>query len=298
MRDAIGVGISGAGATGHALGWAMSRAACTGADVVLLHVLDDAVRAGDGRPFASWAGRGALSTQLRAARVLSPRTAVRLRVLRGNVMWQLAAASREFALVVVGTHKTGFIHEALYGSASLHLVAEAACPAVVVPTPSRAGPMGVLVGADDSAAGRAALGFAAEEAANTGQELTILRVRGSTSGQAGHEWGGTASRTPELLVARFAAIAAERHPGLRIHCRTLDGRPAQVLVAASSGARLLVLGAAQTSAPETLALGVVCHDALLNIRVPTVIVHGGDGVRPAGQPPALGSARDLQGAAQ
>jgi nucleotide-binding universal stress UspA family protein len=191
-------------------------------------------------------------------------------------MWQLVAASVELDLMVIGTHKTGFIHEALYGSGTLPLVAAAACPVVVIPVPGRSEPAGIVVGADESAPGRAALRFATQEAVRTGEVLTILRVWDASADRGGRAWEAAGRRAAEDLVERCAADVSGRHPGLHVRGRTVDGRPAPVLVAASSDSRLLVLGDAQTSVLDHRALGVVSHDVLINIRAPTAIVHGGD----------------------
>ena len=275
MPDVIGVGISSPEVPGRPLAWAMARAARTGADVVLIHVLDHADDGGDGSLRVAAAHR-LLAEQMRSAHALSPGTPVRARVLRGSAIWQLVAASAELDLMVVGTHKTGFIHGTLYGSGTLPLVAEAACPVVVVPAPSRGDPTGVVVGADDSGPGGAALRFAADEAASTGEELTVLRVCDAPGARTGWAWEEARRRAAEDLVVGYASAARRRHPGLRVRGRTVDGRPAPVLVAASSGSRLLVLGDAQSGLLEPLALGVVSHDVLMNIRVPTVIVHARD----------------------
>ena len=173
-------------------------------------------------------------------------------------------------LIVIGTDKTGFIHGSVYGSASLALAATAACPVVVVPASTIADPDGVVVGADVSAAGAAALSFAAARAAIAGEVLTVVRVARPTGGHDGDV------RLLSQLVARVSA----EHPDMPVRTRHLEGAPAEVLVAASARARLLVLGDSRTGSSAPAVLGSVCHDALMNIRVPTAIVHGADRAAP------------------
>lgn len=265
MHSTIAVGISSTSPSGEAVRWAVRRAAGTDADIVLVHVVGETEAPGTDDPGRAEDARRLLDGELRAARAFSPDSRLRLRTLQGSVMWQLVAASGEFDLIVVGTHKTGFIHGSVYGSTSLPLASEAACPVVVVPAPTRADLEGVVVGADESAAGRAAVVFAATEALETDQLLTIVRVD-----------AGGADEGVERLLRRLRALAGGRAPGVRVRGVHAGGSPAPALVAAAAGSRLLVLGDARTSALEPLALGTVCHDALLNIRVPTAIVHAGD----------------------
>lgn len=275
MHSTIAVGISSTSPSGEAVRWAVRRAAGTDADIVLVHVVGETEAPGTDDPGRAEDARRLLDGELRAARAFSPDSRLRLRTLQGSVMWQLVAASGEFDLIVVGTHKTGFIHGSVYGSTSLPLASEAACPVVVVPAPTRADLEGVVVGADESAAGRAAVVFAATEALETDQLLTIVRVDAGGADSSGADSSGADSGV-ERLLRRLRALAGGRAPGVRVRGVHAGGSPAPALVAAAAGSRLLVLGDARTSALEPLALGTVCHDALLNIRVPTAIVHAGD----------------------
>lgn len=261
MHSTIAVGVSDPTASRDALEWAMGRAVRRDSEVVLVHVLADT---GDGAD----AGDGArmLQRELRHAESIAPTRSVRVRSLQGSVMWQLVAASDDFDLIVVGTHKTGFIHGSVFGSSALSLAATAACPVVVVPAPAVADPEEVVVGADDSVAGLAALEFAAAEAAMTEQALVIVRASSLESGVRGEN----------RLLARLRAVASASQPGLHVQVRLLKGSPAEVLVAASRGSRLLVLGDSRTGSSAPPVLGAVCHDALVNIRVPTAIVHSSD----------------------
>lgn len=268
MRGTIAVGVSEGMASSGALHWAMRRALRTGAEVVLVHVL------GEPRTeTASSKGDRLLERELQAARAMSPEAVVRVRSLQGSVMWQLVAASDDFDLIVVGTHKTGFIHGSVYGSTSLALAATAACPVVVVPGAIAVDPEGVLVGADDSAAGRAALRFAAAEADSTDQVLSVLRaspdLRDAPDDAAERD-------AADRLLSDLTVLAGTGHPGLAVHRRRLHGSTAESLVLASAACRLLVLGDSRTGSIDAPALGAVCHDALMNIRVPTAIVHAGD----------------------
>lgn len=276
MRDVIAVGVADSTTSAVAVRWAMRRSALTGSDIVLVHVLDDEGRSSEGSADRDASARRLLLRELESAEALSPRSQVEVCSVRGSVMWQLVAASGEFDLVVVGTHKTGFIHGSVYGSSSLALASAAACPVVVVPAPTRADPVGVVLGAEDSDAGRAALAFAAAEAAGTDEPLTVVRVSPEPSDEAGYGDDPAGDYSAGVLLTQFAASAVRAHPTLQVRTRTMHGSAASVLVAASAGARMLVLGDSRTTQRDPSALGAVTHDALVNIRVPTAIVHGGD----------------------
>jgi nucleotide-binding universal stress UspA family protein len=218
-------------------------------------------------------GRDLLTRELGFARSVAPGVRVTTERVQGTVMWALGAASAKAEMVVVGTHKSGFIHGTVYGSTSLQLAATARCPVVVVPAPSLGASAGVVLGADDSPAGRAALHFAAAEADGSGTDLLIVRVLA-----LGVD-GDDASRRADAaaLLDDFQETALAGHPGLDVDARVVHGQVAHTLVTMSTGARLLVLGDARSeTGQDPLALGAVCHDALLNIQTPTVIVHVGD----------------------
>ncbi|GAA2751188.1 universal stress protein [Amnibacterium kyonggiense] len=261
MSNTIAVGIAQPTDSRDALEWAMRRAIRSSAEVVLIHVADPRDATATPGPWAP-----SLAQELHRAEAMEPDSQVRVRALRGSVMWQLVAASDDFDLVVVGTHKTGFIHGSIFGSTTLALAASSACPVVVVPAPTIADPLGVVVGGDGSLAGRAALEFAADEAAATGQPLVIVRADPID--------GPTGPVDPLLGV--LGAAARARHPGIDMREHSRHGPVAEVLIAASGGAQLLVLGDSRTDSSTPPALGAVCHDALVNIRVPTAIVHAAD----------------------
>jgi nucleotide-binding universal stress UspA family protein len=270
----IVAGVADSASAHAAVRWAVDRARVTGAGITLLHVEEsgEAGRAVLPR-LGLVSGRDLLTRELRFARSAAPAVRATTERLQGDVMWALGAASAKAEMVVVGTHKSGFIHGTVYGSTTLQLAATARCPVVVVPAPSLGASAGVVLGADDSPAGRAALHFAAAEADGSGTDLLIVRVLA-----LGVD-GDDASRRADAaaLLDDFQETALAAHPGLDVDARVVHGQVAHTLVTMSTGARLLVLGDARSdTGQDPLALGAVCHDALLNIQTPTVIVHVGD----------------------
>ncbi|MCU1472425.1 MAG: hypothetical protein JWQ92_493 [Amnibacterium sp.] len=272
-RIVVGVADS---AAGHAaVTWAVDRAGSTGAAITLLHVEEPAERGRAVLPrLRLVSGRDLLARELRFVRSIAPAVPVTTSRLQGSVMWALGAASAEAEMVVVGTHKSGFIHGTVYGSTSLQLAATARCPVSVVPAASVGVATGIVLGADGSPAGRAALRFAAAEADRSCTDLLIVRVLEVRDDDA----DDASSRADATrLLKEFQEAARAAAPDLVLNARVIHGTVAQALVTMSIGARMLVLGDARTDAGRnSLALGAVCHDALLNIQTPTVIVHGGD----------------------
>jgi nucleotide-binding universal stress UspA family protein len=278
MHNAIAVGVCDSSASRTAIRWAVRRASLTGAAVELLHVLDPHAGQEDpedhGRRTAL--AHDLLIREVRFARSLASGVAVGATLLRGSVMWELTRASTEADLVVVGTHKTGFIHGAVYGSTSLQLAVAAHCPVVVVPGGMSAGPLSVVVGADESPAGHAAFAAAVGEASATGQDLVIVRVWKATEGVGDSDTDETdeaARNVAQRLLTAFAAMARATHPGLTVRVRAVEGFSAPALVRASAMAQLLVLGSSRGARLDSPVLGAVCHDALMNIVSPTAIVH-------------------------
>src|SRR4051794_6513823 len=88
----------------------------------------------------------------------------------------LVTRSPEAQLVVVGNRGRGAVRSALLGSVALHTVTHAHCPVLVVHARAAesAGPRRVVVGVDGSAASRAALAAAVEEAGRVGAELHVV----------------------------------------------------------------------------------------------------------------------------
>jgi nucleotide-binding universal stress UspA family protein len=273
----IVVGVADSGAGHAAVAWAADRATKTGAELALLHVEE---RPQTGRAvlprLGLVSGHDLLARETRFVRSVAPGVSVTSERLEGSVMWALAAAAAASAaeMVVVGTHKSGFIHGTVYGSTSLQLAATARCPVTVVPAVPLGVTAGIVLGADASPAGRAALLFAAAEAGRSSTDLLIVRVLEVLDDETDD---ASARADAAALLERFRAVALAANPGLVLNVRAIHGVVAQVLVTMSLGARMLVLGDARTdSGRDPLALGAVCHDALLNIQTPTVVVHVGD----------------------
>ncbi|WP_249351966.1 universal stress protein [Nocardiopsis akebiae] len=112
----------------------------------------------------------------------------------------------------------------------------------------------VVVGVGHTCGDRTVVGWAAEEAADRGAELVVVRAEGAEhAGEPfvrlrtslfGHGDGG-AGHAP----AEEAALAARDHPGLAVRAESVRADPSAALVAASRRAALVVVGSRE---PDTL----------------------------------------------
>jgi nucleotide-binding universal stress UspA family protein len=276
----IVVGVDGSQPSVAALHWAAVRAQQRSARLLLLHVADEGPD--DHRAAAASRvenGRDLLVSAHRLAAPAAPSATVDTRLLVGDPVWSLIAGSADAREIVVGSHKTGFLRGASFGSRTLQLAAASPVPVVVVPPSDDPIRTGVVVGVDGSSDGRAALAFAARHAAEEGYELILVRCESPRRDARRRGVADDNVLTAHLVDARHWVAAA--HPGLGVRSRIVHGSPAQALVRASAHAALLVVGRSQgtdTSSP----LGRVTHDVLLNLGVATAVVAADRGAHDGG----------------
>ncbi|MES2092547.1 MAG: universal stress protein [Actinomycetota bacterium] len=279
MDGTILVGVDGSSACRAAIRWAVLRAVSVGSRVELVHVVDNEWGMVGEQSIAELhpSAQALVETDAAFARSVDPAVVVTTRVLFGDPMVELGVASREVDLVVVGTHKTGFLHGRAFGSRSLQLAATAWCPVAVIPEGSSAERHGIVAGIDDSDAARAAVRFAAVEAHREHEELILLRawttaVRGTGEDDEATQW--RARDALDTLGSEAVSLAHEVGDGILVRTRTLRRSAAEALVDAGMSAELLVIGSSRRHGARMSALGPVSHDVLLNIAGPTLVVHG------------------------
>ena len=137
----------------------------------------------------------------------------------------------------------------------------------------------IVVGHDGSASSLAALSWAARQAALTGSTLEIVMT---------WEWPssyGWAVPVPdnfdpesdiENALDGVVAQVLAGHPGLPVHPRVVSGHPAPVLVEASKGAELLVVGSRGHGEFVGMLIGSVSEYCVANAHCP-VLVHRATG---------------------
>ncbi|MCF6507292.1 universal stress protein [Blastococcus sp. MG754426] len=207
---------------------------------------------------------------------------VRLQVLPGPPAQALVERSGDADLLVVGSRGRGAVRSVLLGSVALHCATRAACPVVVVHAGGGA-PGRVVVGDDGSPGARAALVTGVEEAARAGADVDVvvafdvedLWIDLTTAVVPSPE------RIRDELAARTRAtvdaVLAERGAAGRVvpHVRTtvVQGRAAEVLVAAAGADDLLVVGSRGRGVLRGLVLGSVALECAMHALGAVMVVH-------------------------
>ncbi|WP_432502634.1 universal stress protein [Kineococcus arenarius] len=295
-RGEVVVGVQEAGESGAVARWAAAEARRRGVPLRLVHA--EQVPFGADAVGAAWAGelidqldRQALQDLRELAelvRATAPGLEVRTELVHDHRRHALLRASERACLVVTGPgRRGGALGELLLGSTSLFLVAHVPCPVAVVREPPAGagdggGGTGVVVGTDGSCAARAAEHFAAAHARATGQELTVVRAwsapaTGSRAAQSLRERAQPLRERAQEEAGRGLAETVRRvregHPDLPVRCSLVqDASPAEALLAAGAGARLLVLGSRGRGAFASALLGSVSHEVLHRAAGPVVVV--------------------------
>lgn len=223
--------------------------------------------------------RSILDAAAEDARTLSPGIQVRTATVHAQAASALIAASRHTDTVVVGSRGRGAVKEAIAGSTSMQLAAYASCPVVVVreTSPRAELTQRVVVGVDGSDLSAEAAGYAFEEAAQRGCGLTVL-----------HAWDPTvySSLAMSVLVETWtdleveqevitsAAVAGwtQKFPDVDVRTHVIQGRPADILVDASVGAELVVVGSRGRGGFKGLLLGSVSRTVLHRAHCPVAVV--------------------------
>jgi nucleotide-binding universal stress UspA family protein len=255
------IAIDGSGPSDAALKWGLQRAEQYGADVVLAHVQESGARGAAG---------GTLEAASATAARLHPTVRVSVCSLVGDIAHELASAAVGCDLLVLGTHKTGYLRGRSIGSRGLIIATLAPCSVAIVPDVSLVARHGIVVGMDPRSGSRVALNAAALEADRMRQTLILLTSDEQSAPPTSLPANETISQGRLALgVAADHAIATV--PDLEVHSR-LSGRVAsEALLDASRTASLLVLGASAAADPLHPLIGPVTHDVLMNINAPVLI---------------------------
>jgi nucleotide-binding universal stress UspA family protein len=245
MTESILVGINESTPSRSALTWSVHRALATGASLELLHVIDsaDADREAAAR---------LIRRELEFARTIAPDLPITTTLADGPAEDALARRSAGHEMLVVGTHKTGFIYGQTFGSRFLELAWRAHCAVAFIPDQAGSTRSGVVAAADESATGAAVVRFAADEAVARGQDLTLV---GATRGEA----------------SAGSALALAAQPAVRVYSRASGLPRAQALIAVSASAALLVIGRPRHPGSSTVGLSSN-RNVLLNMSCPVVVL--------------------------
>lgn len=249
------VGVDGSDPARAALLWAAHRAAADGARLVVVHVEDDdlALLGSAGRAEELAAGSRILAAALAETAAETPELPVDAVVEHGPLAWALASRAEPGDVIVVGTHKVGYLHGRVLGSRSVQVASVARGTVAVVPGLDLRFREGVVAGIDRAETAAVIAVAAADEAVRRGEELLLLE---SVPPGAGTD-------RADLPITAAVAAARARHPLLEVRSRVSTRPPAEALLDAARTRAVLVLGPGSTG-PHRSPIGSVLHDVLVN----------------------------------
>jgi nucleotide-binding universal stress UspA family protein len=181
----------------------------------------------------------------------------------------LCERSRAAEMVVVGGRGHGELPGVRLGSASWQVAGHASGPVVVVRGAWRAAnrvPGPIVLGADGSPAGLAAITFAFEEATLRDVPLVAVCALSDAPGRLG------GNRQLEEEFDHALAVAEKEHPEVSVVRQVEPGTPRAALLAAAVDAQLLVVGARGRGGFDEMSLGSIAEAMLLYAPGPVAVV--------------------------
>jgi nucleotide-binding universal stress UspA family protein len=282
------VGVDGSPASRTALRWAATDAVRRTSERVVVHVYDWRVvgarapiggaSAADARSRAAALGESAGA----AARSFAPGVNVRGEAVLGSTGPTLVSASANAGLVVVGSRGHGGFASLLLGSVSQQVATHAAGPVVVVRgrPDIAAGP--IVVGVDGSQAANHALGVGFEEAVARGTSVVAIRVYtpaqppwGADVAPHVEDWEERKAYEHQILLDDIAQWK-DKYPDVAVEAVVTAGHPAEVLTGVSSTAQLVVVGTRGHGGFTGLLLGSVGLQLLHHADSPVLIARGAE----------------------
>jgi nucleotide-binding universal stress UspA family protein len=204
-----------------------------------------------------------------AESVLGP-GGVRADLAGGSAAQVLCERSRQADMVVVGSSGHSELPGLRLGSVAWQVAEHAAGRVVVVRgawRPANQPPGPVVVGADGSPAGQAAVVFAFEEAALRDVPLVAVCALTDAPGRLAE------SRQVEEDFEDLMAREAKEHPEVSVTQRVLAGTPRSALLAAATDAQMLVVGARGRGGLDDMPLGSIAQVLLQHAPCPVGVVH-------------------------
>jgi nucleotide-binding universal stress UspA family protein len=252
-----------------ALAWALPECRLRHAELRLVHALGSAheVRTPGELEALEAAGRAELELHRDAADRVAPDVAVSTELSDLPAGDALVAASENADLVVLGSRGACDLTSSALGSVAHRTAVHARCAIVIVraqTAPSRLEHQRrIVVGVADAPAGRAALRFAATQAARVGATLHLVRAAQD------HDEARTAAAN-HLAVVRADVLT--RHPDLVVEAVVANAEPVAGLLELCEHADLVVLGCHHSEDPWASRIGGVAAGVLGRAGCPVVLV--------------------------
>ncbi|MEV4536645.1 universal stress protein [Asanoa sp. NPDC049518] len=190
-------------------------------------------------------------------------------VMDGSPQVCLQDASADAAMAVLGGRGTGGFGELLIGSTAVSVSAHARCPVVVVRAGTDEAAGDVVVGFDGSPCAHLALEFAFEKAAACHAPLRVIQT---LSPPPTRYYLETATQHLRDHLTQLTASLRQKFPQVPVSTDVLIGGAAGHLVAASSRARLVVVGSRGRSGFSGAFLGSVGQELIHHAHCPVAIV--------------------------
>jgi len=141
----------------------------------------------------------------------------------------------------------------------------------------------IVVGHDGSADADGAYAYALSLAQRLGAPVLVMRAwtvdtapRGTLFSDGGVSPFGEASQKVARLLERDAGARATAHPEVRVEFRAKYGQPSSVLIGASTGALMLVVGRRGRGGFPHLRLGSVSEQCTRHAHCPVLVVRPHD----------------------
>ncbi|MFK4266268.1 universal stress protein [Streptomyces milbemycinicus] len=284
------VGVDGSCSSLRAVDWAMDTAVVHGVSLRLVHAFlwqrYEAVEpaGAPGRHSARAVAENILEAAARHARRRAQEVEISTLALPEDPVRALLNEGRNASMVVLGSRGRSRLAGLLLGSVSLAVAARADCPVVVLHDEGDEGndasgtrPRVVLgVGRPDT--GPQAVRFAFREAEARRWALYAVRAwrrpaqdNADRSPPAGETVRHHREKAAEVLEDALAESQRD-HPRVEVRPQVTEGLAGQVLLDASRGAGLLVVGARRAHGYAGLQLGRVAHTALHHAGCPVAVV--------------------------
>lgn len=276
----IVVGVDGSPCSQLALDWAADEARLRRAPLKLVYVVDSPGPRG---------AFGYLTDEVTAfgddllagarERVAGRQVPASTAIVCDDAAHGLIREAKDATMLVVGSRGHGGFHDLLLGSTSLHAAMHAACPVAVIrpPTPGGAEDTAgrIVLGTDGSPRAAAAARVAFEEARLRDIGLTVLHtwVGSLPEATAGLPGDDALEVRARMVVNDAIAPWASRYPEVDVRKVVVKESASRALIAASSGAEMVVVGCRGRGGFTSLLLGSVSHALLHHAGCPVLIVH-------------------------
>jgi nucleotide-binding universal stress UspA family protein len=262
MTDEIIVGYDGSLGSELALRWAARQARKRGTRLAICHAWapDDLARS---------QGEEIVNRGLHHAEPIAGPGGVQPLLVSGSPAQVLCEHSHAAGMVVVGSRGRGGLVGLPLGSVAWQLAGHGHGRIVIVRGPGRlanTAPGPVVVGVDGSAVSRAALAFAAEEAALRHAPLIATCALADAPGHLG------GARELEEEFSGLLTRWEKEHPGVTVLRRVTPGTPRAALLEASAEAQVLILGARGRGGIRGMPLGSVASVVVHHATCPVGIV--------------------------